>query len=186
MSISSVLPNRGIVASGGSALVCAPGGPWKPLPHVSISSRRVSWRCRPLQRLAGRGSRISVCAAPSCQSVEVSASVLERIGFGGVEFGSKALQVVKEGLVFQQARSPELIRAAAYLRAVSFYTIPEGRSEDAIQVLLAFYVNVLQNVFQRIVDYSMFYFICHTAIFIKSPSRSALVMQVDSLLGADS
>lgn len=63
------------------------------------------------------------------------------LGFGGsVAFQTTSLQTtsVRDGLlVFQQARSPELIRAAAYLRAVSFYPFPEGRSEEAIQVFTA-------------------------------------------------
>ena len=134
MSIPVALPNRGVLDSGASGVVCAARGTWKPFPQVRIvPSPRL--RCCPRQRIAGRGVRITACAAPPCQSTElVSATVIERLGLRGVEFESSSLQVVKEGLVFQQARSSELIRAAAYLRAVSFYTIPEGRSEEAVQV----------------------------------------------------
>ncbi|KAG0590990.1 hypothetical protein M758_1G136000 [Ceratodon purpureus] len=133
MSIPSVLPSRDIVAVGASGLVSGSRGGWKPLPQNRIFvSRRVSRKCRPM-RVAGL--RITACAAPPCPSMEtVSSPVIERVGFGGVEFESSALQVVKEGLVFQQARSLELIRAAAYLRAVSFYNIPEGRSEEAVKL----------------------------------------------------
>lgn len=122
--------NRGTVVSGAewSAMVCGPRGAWKaPEGRVFLARRR---RC-PLQRVVGRGARMT-----ACQSVPPgSAPALERVGFGGgVEFESSALRVVKEGLVFQQARSLELIRAAAYLRALSFYTIPEGRSDEAAKV----------------------------------------------------
>jgi hypothetical protein len=125
--------NRGTVGSGAeSAMVCGPRGAWKAL----AQSRRVflaRGRCGPLQRVVGRGARMTACAAPPCQAG--SAPALERVGFGGgVEFESSALHVVKEGLVFQQARSLELIRAAAYLRALSFYTVPEGRSDEAVKV----------------------------------------------------
>lgn len=56
------------------------------------------------------------------------------LGFGAFQKTSLQTSVRDALLVFQQARSPELIRAAAYLRAVSFYPFPEGRSEEAIQV----------------------------------------------------
>lgn len=141
MSILSFAPNHGIVASGRSTVVISvPGceGRSKPLALVRIPSRRVSWRCSRQRIAVSRGSpRITACAAPPapCQSLEASAPVLDRVGFGGVTFESSALQTVKNELVFQQARSPELIRTAAYLRAVSFYPFPEGRSEEAVQVL---------------------------------------------------
>jgi hypothetical protein len=67
--------------------------------------------------------------------LEAAAPVVEKVGFGGVAFESSVLQCVKEGLVFQEARTPELIRAAAYLRALSFYTYPEGRTEEALKVI---------------------------------------------------
>lgn len=121
--------NRGTVVSGAEcAMVCGPRGTWKAQGRSVFLARG---RCGPLQRVVGRGARMT-----ACQSVPPgSAPALERVGFGGgVEFESSALRVVKEGLVFQQARSLELIRAAAYLRALSFYTVPEGRSDEAVQL----------------------------------------------------
>lgn len=74
------------------------------------------------------GMRITACAAPC----EVS---VEKVGFDGIGFETSVLQCVKEGLVFHEGRSPDVIRAAAYLRALSFYTYPEGRSEEALKVM---------------------------------------------------
>lgn len=63
---------------------------------------------------------------------------VEKVGLEGQqqqeESRAVVLQCVKEGLVFHEGRSPELIRAAAYLRALSFYTYPEGRTEEALKV----------------------------------------------------
>lgn len=39
-----------------------------------------------------------------------------------------------ELVVFKEGKSPEQLRAAAYLRATCFYTYPEGRSEEALKV----------------------------------------------------
>lgn len=41
---------------------------------------------------------------------------------------------LREVVVFQEGKSPEHLRAAAYLRAMCFYTYPEGRSEEALKV----------------------------------------------------
>lgn len=41
---------------------------------------------------------------------------------------------VGELVVFKEGKSPEQLRAAAYLRAMCFYTFPEGRSEEALKV----------------------------------------------------
>jgi hypothetical protein len=41
---------------------------------------------------------------------------------------------LREVAVFQEGKSPEHLRAAAYLRAMCFYTYPEGRSEEALKV----------------------------------------------------
>jgi hypothetical protein len=122
MSISTLLPVRGVAASGVGLPPSKLG--WKPLALVRIPSFRSH----------GGGSRITACAAP-CESLEAAAPVVEKVGFGGVAFESSVLQCVKEGLVFQEARTPELIRAAAYLRALSFYTYPEGRTEEALKVI---------------------------------------------------
>ena len=120
MSIPTLLPVRGTVASGPKPLVCAPNKlGWKPQ-VVRI----------PSFRFHGRGARITACAAPC----EVSAPVGEKLGFKGVALEASVLQCVKEGLVFHEGRSPDLIRAAAYLRALSFYTYPEGRTEEALKV----------------------------------------------------
>lgn len=73
------------------------------------------------------GVRITACAAPC----EVS---VEKVGFDGIGFETSVLQCVKEGLVFHEGRSPDVIRAAAYLRALSFYTYPEGRTEEALKL----------------------------------------------------
>lgn len=61
---------------------------------------------------------------------------VEKVGLEGHQEESRVvvLQCVKEGLVFHEGRSPELIRAAAYLRALSFYTYPEGRTEEALKL----------------------------------------------------
>ena len=135
MSISTLLPVRGIVASGPPGVVCGPSRlGWKPLALDRI----------PSFRLDGRGGRIVACAAP-CESLEVSAPVVENVGFGGAAFESSVLQCVKEGLVFQEGRTPELIRAAAYLRALSFYTYPEGRTEEALRVI-ATYLSALLSI----------------------------------------
>ncbi|KAH9561043.1 hypothetical protein CY35_06G141600 [Sphagnum magellanicum] len=39
-----------------------------------------------------------------------------------------------ELVVFKEGKSPEQLRAAAYLRATCFYTYPEGRSEEALKL----------------------------------------------------
>lgn len=132
MSVSSLLPVRGIVAFGAPGLVCGASKlGWKPLVLDRI----------PSFRLHGCGVRITACAAP-CKSLEVAAPGVEKAGFGGVAFESSVLQCVKEGLVFHEGRAPELIRAAAYLRALSFYTYPEGRTEEALKVIVS-HINVL-------------------------------------------
>lgn len=62
---------------------------------------------------------------------------VEKVGFEAQQQEESrvvVLQCVKEGLVFHEGRSPEVIRAAAYLRALSFYTYPEGRTEEALKV----------------------------------------------------
>lgn len=41
---------------------------------------------------------------------------------------------VGELVVFKEGKSPEQLRAAAYLRAMCFYTFPEGRSEEALKL----------------------------------------------------
>ncbi|CAK9279398.1 unnamed protein product [Sphagnum jensenii] len=41
---------------------------------------------------------------------------------------------LREVVVFQEGKSPEHLRAAAYLRAMCFYTYPEGRSEEALKL----------------------------------------------------
>jgi hypothetical protein len=41
---------------------------------------------------------------------------------------------LREVVVFQEGKSSEHLRAAAYLRAMCFYTYPEGRSEEALKV----------------------------------------------------
>ncbi|XP_024399712.1 GCN5-related N-acetyltransferase 7, chloroplastic [Physcomitrium patens] len=124
MSIPTLLLNRGIVVSGPSASVCAPSKlGWKPLPLVRI----------PSYGLTGRVSRVIACAAP-CDSLEVTAPVAGKFEFGSAPFDSSVLQCVRDGLVFQEGRTPEIIRAAAYLRALSFYTYPEGRGEEAIRL----------------------------------------------------
>jgi hypothetical protein len=43
---------------------------------------------------------------------------------------------VGELVVFKEGKSPEQLRAAAYLRAMCFYTFPEGRSEEALKVYI--------------------------------------------------
>lgn len=127
MSILSFVSNRGGLACDRAAVfVSIPCGEWSKVERVSCSRNRRTVR------------RISACAAPAapCQSFEAASSpVLGRVEFGGVAFESRAFQTLMvDGLVFQQARSPELLRAAAYLRAVSFYSFPEGRSEEAVQL----------------------------------------------------
>lgn len=68
------------------------------------------------------------------------AVAVEKVGLEGQQQQQQeesrvvVLQCVKEGLVFHEGRSPELIRAAAYLRALSFYTYPEGRTEEALKL----------------------------------------------------
>jgi hypothetical protein len=43
---------------------------------------------------------------------------------------------VGELVVFKEGKSPEQLRAAAYLRAMCFYTFSEGRSEEALKVYI--------------------------------------------------
>lgn len=120
MLIPSLLSTPGIVAPLGVVPAASKLG-WKGHSRVRIPCFRFD-------------VRITACAAP-CESLEVSAPVVEKVGFGGVGFDASVVQCVKEGLVFHEGRSPELIRAAAYLRALSFYTYPEGRTEEALKVI---------------------------------------------------
>ena len=122
MSISTLLSVRGVVVSRCGSVS---GGSRK---HSLVLVRI------PSVRLNVRGGRITVCAAP-CESLEV----VVKVGVRGVAFECSVLQCVKEGLVFQEARMPELIRVAAYLRALSFYTYPEGRTEEALKVMPSAY-----------------------------------------------
>uniref|UniRef100_A0A7I4A8V2 N-acetyltransferase domain-containing protein n=1 Tax=Physcomitrium patens TaxID=3218 RepID=A0A7I4A8V2_PHYPA len=73
------------------------------------------------------------CGAPPCERLGVSSTPAEKVRFTGLDFNPSALQSF-EGLVFQEARSLELIHAAAYLRALSFHTYPEGRSEESLKL----------------------------------------------------
>lgn len=103
---------------------------------VPLRSKRLSGSVR--VRVRGIRACAVSPAAPCQRGFE--------LGFGGFQTTSLQTTSVRDGLlVFQQARSPELIRAAAYLRAVSFYPFPEGRSEEAIQVAGLF--NGLDNKF---------------------------------------
>jgi len=98
---------------------------------VSARTSKLGWtKPRGLVRIPSLRVRVTIkaCAAP-CEVSE------EKVGFGSVGFETSVLQCVKEGLVFHEGRSPELIRAAAYLRALSFYTYPEGRTEEALKVI---------------------------------------------------
>ncbi|XP_024387789.1 GCN5-related N-acetyltransferase 7, chloroplastic isoform X2 [Physcomitrium patens] len=137
MSLPNLLPSckldRATVDCTCSALVCVPDGGLKSLPLVRIPSRRVSWRCSQRKRALGQCLRISACAAPPCERLGVSSTPAEKVRFTGLDFNPSALQSF-EGLVFQEARSLELIHAAAYLRALSFHTYPEGRSEESLKL----------------------------------------------------
>lgn len=141
MSLPNLLPSckldRATVDCTCSALVCVPDGGLKSLPLVRIPSRRVSWRCSQRKRALGQCLRISACAAPPCERLGVSSTPAEKVRFTGLDFNPSALQSF-EGLVFQEARSLELIHAAAYLRALSFHTYPEGRSEESLKVCHSF------------------------------------------------
>ena len=161
MSVPCMLPKCGNAVSRPTTVVAfakSPSGRFLALTHpkmvvVALPSQhhhQGSWSRCVTERNGGRDSRITASAAPCEERLESSSSSSSSIanvggfGGGGVAFESNLLQDLRADLVFEEGRSPNLIRAAAYLRALCFYTYPEGRSEEGLKVrrLLSWFLSL--------------------------------------------
>lgn len=103
--------------------------PFSSLPCPS----QVSRQCCTLERFRHGHLRVITRAVPCERS---SSKETASVSFSRVAFEPNVVQELGDVVAFEEGRSPEHIRAAAYLRALCFYTYPEGRAEEALKVFL--------------------------------------------------